>query len=271
MEKEKKIYIISDIKDNDASSSDEAYKIADIRMCKGIGFQSKTSNRIVFIQELQSIICNGNKVSFPKPNNVSLCLSIAQKNALEAKRIYENFIRVKVDSSKSVEFSDNEIVKLYNYFEEVQNSLIFIYTAVEAFSNLSIPSDFKVERKNNKNITEIYDKKSIERWMTTSEKINEILPKIFHVQSPKTQCYWTDFKELESIRNDIIHQKTITDMNIFTKFLVESIFKIIGSGFDIIKYFCVNDVENPIFPYGFGEKGIAIFDKEFEDIFDIAE
>ena len=53
-----------------------------------------------------------------------------------------------------------------------------IYTAIEALSNLLIPREYKIERKNNKGVLEIWNKDSIERWMKTSEKIGGIIPSI---------------------------------------------------------------------------------------------
>ena len=154
-------------------------------------------------------------------------------------------------------------------------SLIFIYTAVEAFSNIAIPPDYEIERINHKKVKEIWGKENIERWKSTSEKIGDILPDIFKIENPKNEKFWSNFKKLEEIRNDIIHQKTIknnTDVysEYFNYFFDHSIFEIIRSGFLVIQYFCLKSDESKIyFPLGIRTDS---FDPiEVDDINDVIE
>ena len=52
---------------------------------------------------------------------------------------------------------------IYNYIEEIQTAIVFGYTALEAFSNLSIPEKYVYTAKpNSKGIVEAFDKMAIE-------------------------------------------------------------------------------------------------------------
>ncbi|MBU3957599.1 MAG: hypothetical protein KKB25_00825, partial [Nanoarchaeota archaeon] len=98
----------------------------------------------------------------------------------------------------------------------------------------------------------------IERWVPTSEKISDIIPKIMKVSSPKKELFWKDFKTLEEIRNEIIHRKDNTKFDLFSILFDENIVKIIGSGIKVLNYFIKFDKDNVIFPFGFGESQMQI-------------
>ncbi|OAS16764.1 hypothetical protein [Paenibacillus oryzisoli] len=249
-------------------------KVNDIRMCQPVGFRSKEEQQIIFVQLTESFEHNEKNVYFYRPNNVSLCMNISKKESEKAKKIYKQLVEPKlsIEDTKSIEFKEEETSTLYDYFEHIHTSLIFIYTAVEAFANLAIPNTFEYEKVNNKGIKEICNKENIERWMPTSEKLIEILPMVLKTTSPKDTDYWSKFKKLEGMRNDLIHQKTISDMKVFIQFLDKEIFELIGSGFKLLTFFCKESSDNPFFPMGFGKRDIIINDVEtFDDIFELIE
>jgi len=224
----------------------------------------------------ESFVLKDKKISFLKPNIISIFVSVSQKELEISQNLYKTLIEPKLLEKNEIEFIGGELTDLYNYFERIQSSIVSIYTAIEALSNLLIPRDYKIERKNNKGVLEIWNKDSIERWMKTSEKIGDIIPGIIHVRSLKENKIWNYFKELENIRNDIIHPKTSEDQSnvetVFLKKLIDKkIFLIIESGFTVIKYFCEMDKENFFLPFGFAEViikpyEIDDFDEYFEPI-----
>lgn len=131
---------------------------------------------------------------------------------------------------------------IYDYLEKLQISVLFTYTAVEAFANVAIPENFTYERINSKQIREVLSKTAIERWCTTSEKVGDVLPLVFGVDSPKDQDYWTDFKSLEDVRNAIVHPKTVDsnlnmESSFFEGFFKEVIFRYLQAVRDIIEYY----------------------------------
>lgn len=215
------------------------------------------------------------KINFTAPNNISICLNISEREYTIAKEKFLTLVQSKIkQNQQSITFDNNETKDLYDYFEHLQVSLIFAYTAVEAFGNIAIPENFTLEKINNKKVKEIWTKESIERWLPTTEKIKDIIPEILNVSSPKTEPFWEDFKKLEDIRNEIIHQKTVSkEVNVSSKYLNEffskKIFDIIRSGYLVVNYFCSNvEFAHIYFPLDIGtmkQKPLVLDD--FENYF----
>lgn len=238
----------------------KSYTIPDIRMTRPVMIHNKTLKKTITIQRIETFSIGDCKISFPTPNNVSLFASIAKKEKQQAKNIFSSLITKDIKNKKELKISDKDTPRLFNYFEHIQSSVIAIYTALEAFANIAIPAEFTHTFKNSKGITETWDKKAIERWYKTSDKLCELLPKILESDSPKTMPNWSRFKELENIRNDIIHQKTVPndqdkkiDSTFLKKLLTSEIFNIIDSGFELISFFCQKDTSHAFFPIGFSE------------------
>ena len=65
-------------------------------------------------------------------------------------------------------------------------SIIFAYTAIEAFANEEIPEDYiyKAETRSSE-ILIAYQKDSIERRISLDEKLGSILPKTKNLPTPK--------------------------------------------------------------------------------------
>ncbi len=247
----------------------------DMRMIRPINVINKINNSSLILQPSEEVKISGIDITFFKPNIVSLFANIAKRELKSAKDIFNRSLHSKLDQNKNVDFTKDENTLLFDYFERIQISIISIYTAVEAFANIAIPNDYKIEKKNNKNVTEIWNKQNIERWMNTTEKIGEILPLIMGIDSPKKLKIWKNFKTLEEVRNDIIHPKTSVDskkldMKFLGKLLTEKIFETVDAGFGIIKYFCQQDKLHAFFPMGFSEILIQRIELDnFDEYFDI--
>lgn len=64
---------------------------------------------------------------------------------------------------------------MYDFIAIVQVAIVFGYTALEAFANLSIPQGYEYKANiNSKGIIGIFDKNAIERWVTLRTKMSEI-------------------------------------------------------------------------------------------------
>ena len=204
------------------------------------------------------------EVQFTSPNNISLCLSIMKKSYKKAQVLFFEI----TDSHKTkISIKGEDLKKLYDYFEEIQSCIIFSYISVEAMSNAAIPEDYQYENTNERGIKEIWNKSNIERWMSTSDKIANILPQILKTKNPKEEHFWQYFKELESLRNSLVHQKTIEDgSRIDSKFyetlLDKNVFKLAESSIDVIKYFYDYDDAYPYFPLGLGVAKLQILEIE---------
>ena len=198
------------------------------------------------------------------------------------KKISRNIILLGIvsfltDISSEIIFDGEELKELFDYFEHIQTSIIFSYTAVEAFSNAAIPNNFVIEEVNNKGVKETWNKRNIERWYSTSEKLTKILPNTLAIESPVKSSFWKDFKKLEELRNDIIHLKT-TNKNyelkndFIQKFFQKNIFRLVEAGLKVIKFYGNNNKARFFIPIELGNKRIDIiqFD-EFKKYFTISK
>jgi hypothetical protein len=251
--------------------------VKDVRIMRPIVVRELSTNRGITIQQIDSATVDGCEISYPSPNNVALFASIAKKELQQARNIYASVIGKQIKGKKRLEISTADVPRLYNYFESIQSSVISIYTALESFANIAIPRDYIYTFKNNKGVTESWDKNAIERWQKTSDKLSILLPDILKCESPKSIAEWSSFKELETIRNDIIHQKTLNykdqdqvDSHFIKKLLTPRIFEVVESGFSLISFFCQKNTSHNYFPLGFGEAKVEPLELEnFEDQFEL--
>jgi hypothetical protein len=96
------------------------------------------------------------------------------------------------------------------------SSIIFLHLSVEAFINYIIPEDFVYikteESKSNKFQTQKteYNKEHIERWITTKEKIEKVLPEIpkINFEASKNGTIIGRILEIAKIRDEIVHLKS---------------------------------------------------------------
>ena len=234
-------------------------KVDDNRIMRPRIVRDELRNLDLTLQPWETIQIDEAQLSFASPNNITIFVSIADRERKVAASIYEKIIASKISRKETYIFEKNDLSELYNYFEHIQMSIIAIFTAIEALANVAIPDDYSIEKINAKKIKEIWTKESIERWSSTLDKIGDIVPEILKIESPKNLKIWSNFKELESIRNDIIHQKTTKekaqdmDSKLLKKLLSNKIFSQIHAGFTMIKYYCESDKSHYFFPLGFGE------------------
>lgn len=142
------------------------YKVQDIRFNKPVihrNFKDGKLTGSMIIKDIDEVKINKEKISYFTPNNIAILLSINTKSKNKANELFTNY------------FKDDKIIfkdaiparssKLIDYIEEIQTSIVFGYTALETFTNLSIPYDYIYENKNHKGIVENYNKEAIERWL----------------------------------------------------------------------------------------------------------
>lgn len=228
--------------------SAEQYDIFDERISKPIcikQFKDGIETGSMVLQELDEINFHKNSLAYFPPNNVGLLLSINRKHLNEAKEIFKN----EIDPSKinhsyvKTAFDKKQFLKdksrtIADYIEKIQVCIVFGYTALEAFANLSIKEDFeyKVNIKG-KGITELYDKKAIERWITLEDKLSKILTKIYETKKIEHNKFWSYFVKLEKYRHDIIHQKTIERTDFYKTYFYKDIFDVCACPEAVLKFF----------------------------------
>jgi len=208
----------------------QQYQIGDVRLNKPVCHQQIEDGKITGSMLLQDIETTSNEegkqITYFCPNNIAVLLSVSSKSLARAKKLHNEFL-----NSQSIEFRLENIEgdkktflnrvssTICDYIEHVQTSVVFAYTTLETFANLSIPNDYiyQVENKS-KGIKEIYDKEAIERRLGLKVKLQYILREIYDSEKLESQRWWGHFSNLESYRNDIVHQKTITDTSFYKKY-----------------------------------------------------
>lgn len=135
----------------------------------------------IAIQDTEELICDFGEYSYGKPNSVAIYINKALKKYNSA---LENFEKINNGNSNDSSF---DIVKkntkyILDYYEEKISSIIFSYTALEAFLNISIPEKYEFKIKGNKK-TEIYNYSQIERYFSTRDKIIKITPDIYNIEN----------------------------------------------------------------------------------------
>jgi hypothetical protein len=227
----------------------------DYRMVRPKVYLPQGGNMVYQSQQVsQFMIKKDSGINFFTPNGVTMFINKARKEYDICLEIYKSVVADKLKPNLMYVVQPENLPKLYDYFESVQSCIIMIYSAIEALCNVAIPDGYTLTKKNNKGITEIWDKASIEKWTATEEKAGKIIPEILNVNSPKDMPFWENFKKLKDIRDRIIHQKqSVNKPNeiesaFLSVLLNETIFEKIKSGFDLIQYFCDMDKTHTYFP-----------------------
>jgi hypothetical protein len=266
----------------------EDYQIFDNRIKKPVTFQvfdELKGGGSMVLQETDEVNVKNIRLDFFTPNNVSILLSISSRSLKKANDIFDNKLNPDKNTIEVSKATDKlGFLKLISkdvcdYIEEIQASIVFAYTALEAFANLSIPEDYyHIQRVNNKGIDERYDKAAIERWITLSTKLSTILPKIYRTKAIDKDKSWSLFVKLEKYRHEIIHQKSIEHTEFYKHYFQKDIFDVCTCAEKIIKFFYDNhslEKSNPLWPWIVGkEKEFPSFKgdpKNFEVVGNIYE
>jgi len=252
----------------------DSFSVTDRRLMKPVCHQSYDGGSLqssMLIQQIDKVpLSKKDNITYFIPNNIALLLSINDKALFEAKKIYTtNFTNKELELDLEKMTGDRKTLMnqasslVCDYLEKIQTSIVFGYTALEAFVNLSIPDGYTYKAdKNNKGISEVFDKKAIERWLPLKTKVKIILAEIYSTKKVDSQKWWGQFLNLETYRNEIIHQKSISHTEFYKVYLKQSIFGICSSPTDIIRFFHDSHAEenkiNPIWPWMEGAETLPI-------------
>jgi hypothetical protein len=243
----------------------DSYSFVDNRFMKPVCHQSYEGGALkgsMLIQDIDKVsLSKKSNITYFVPNNIALLLSVSDKSLQEAKKIHSKYFsnkEIELDLEKMAgdrkEMMNNASSLVCDYLESIQTSIVFGYTALEAFVNLSIPDNYEyAAEKNSKGISEIYDKKAIERWLTLRTKVKSILTEIYNTKKIDSQKWWGHFLNLESYRNEIIHQKSISHTEFYKVYFKQNIFSVCRSPIELITFFHDSHTEenktNPLWPW----------------------
>lgn len=177
-----------------------------------------------------------NRVAFSIPNATALFFNLSKKHYESARVISQTF-----SSGPDLQSPTDE--DIFSYLEDVMASVVFAYTALEAFANEEIPDDFVYTISKSK-CSEVFDKSQIERSLSLQTKLGDILPAITGIASPKGTKVWQEFVALEELRNNIIHMKTIdrrhvgySNQSIWSKLVCEPVPFVLPSAKGMVDHF----------------------------------
>jgi hypothetical protein len=255
----------------------EDYDIFEYRINKPIAVKDPKDNSgfdmHFIVQETDEIKLNSkHSLEYFIPNNIALLLSISDKALKRALAIYKENLNPdkpknnisSVDKKERVNFLKDKSKYYCDYIEEVETAIVFSYTAIEAFANISIPDNYLYHSKDKAGV--IYEKKAIERWTSLVEKVSTILPDIYNTKSIKNKSIFNNFKKLEQYRNAIIHQKSVERADFFKLYFKNNINDICKSSELVIRFFYDAHKEtnriNPLWPWLIGNE------KDFPIIYD---
>ncbi|WP_257757117.1 hypothetical protein [Burkholderia glumae] len=147
---------------------------------------------------------DGRQLTLNIPNATALFLSISHRNYVEARAVLDRS-GIRKGVRKNVTFAVD--ADAFHYLECFMTSVVGAYTAVEAFANETIPDSY-IHVQKYKDTEERLVKADIERRLTLSKKMMEILPAALSIQTPKGKKCWDQFHRLELMRERIIHMKS---------------------------------------------------------------
>lgn len=238
-----------------ASVIPERYEFFDVRGTKPIFHKSLTKEHSgAVVESLAELKMdnNRNRVKHILPNPIGIHLNIVDRSIDKIKEL-NTFHRINQnqDILKNKIYHDSKL--MYDYIEQVQIAIVFGYTALETFTNLSIPNDYEYKIKTSRGTSEIYGKDSIERWLSLKEKISEIIVDVYHTRDIKKDSIWQKFDTFEKYRHEIIHQKSVTSFSYYKKYFNQKTINNLEIPKNIITWF-YKEVEsqgktNPIWPW----------------------
>ena len=154
----------------------------------------------------------------PIPDPVWLFLDMAEKSMIEAMSVAKELDKVNKtlmfgeDGEKEI-YRDLDFDKLQEYLELLFSTVIYLITAIETFTNKTIPNNYSHSYYDNKGNKKNMNKSEIEKRLSVEDKIS-IVCRLRKVKGVKQTKFWTTFKKVKQIRDDLVHLKTKGDDNI---------------------------------------------------------
>lgn len=192
---------------------------------------------------LAQVPFRGKTLFFSKPNITAMFLDYSYILWFTSQNSYieHKFLNNSDQSKVQIEAGLDEF-QLFHILEQKMASVIFAYTALEAFTNNQIPDDFTyIADRSDKKCTEQYSKKQIERFISLDIKLGKILPEVMNITSPKGTVTWEKYLSLKNLRDEIIHCKSPSkpeDINpVFKDLFSETMINPCLGAKDIIGYF----------------------------------
>jgi len=150
-------------------------------------------------------------LAFPAPFPVALYLSLARNTQRTGARLLEKCLASGLEAQPQgfTRVPAAVETQLFDGLENVLAAVVFSHTAIEAFANWTIPEDWEyVQDRQDGRRRKVYSSGQIERHLSLEVKLDQILPKVHSVPSPKGTAIWGDYVWLRRLRNRLVHLKS---------------------------------------------------------------
>lgn len=236
-----KIALISEFKE-------ESFKLLDIRFLPPkVLVPSDLDNYKFISRDVEEVNIKNLKIQFLTPSMVALQINIANESIRNVKKLKDRIKTIPSEQKKEDRELGEKMIghtlEVYEFIEQAQKSIIFSFTALETFVNLSIPKDFIWEKTTTRK-KEIYNKEQIERYIPWKEKLNIVITDIYKLPEIKQTKFWSSLMELLEIGNRLIHIKSSDDAEVLSDILNKDIIRICFSSQEYINYISENVTEN---------------------------
>lgn len=136
------------------------------------------------------------------PNPVCFYLDIVEKNIQRRNKLVNELNKSTKIVRLKKDFKKFEETDLYELFEISIAIPIFLFTALEAFSNQLIPTNYQYASDKG-----ILGKIEIERKLSLDKKFKKIIDKVENKNLSKTKM-WPLFMKIKDFRDELVHLKT---------------------------------------------------------------
>jgi len=143
---------------------------------------------------------DGREAYIHLPSAGALCLEISQ-------HAFERAVAKRLQEILPIGFNKAGEATLFQFLEEMMVSVVFAFTALEAFANEEIPDSYMHTGKS-RGLFVARGKATIEREVSLDIKLGEIIPEALKIPTPKGKSVWEDYKLLKSLRDRLVHIKS---------------------------------------------------------------
>lgn len=102
-----------------------------------------------------------------------------------------------------------EHAQLFDYFQEFSAEIMFSFTAIEAFANESVPTDFSYKSTSARKSEIVLTGPEIERSISLDEKLKSVLPMAHSMRTPSGTSSYKDYVALKRVRDRLVHLKSV--------------------------------------------------------------
>lgn len=154
---------------------------------------------------------NGQTTFIPEPNPVVIYFDSARNYFKQLQgfrdKVFEN--------SKTFEENLTTVNgDFYWYFSLASSYAIFLFTALEAFVNKSIPNGYEYRKNIQDKKTELYNNVQVQRHIEFLEKIKKVLPEATGKHFVKEHTHKYEYiKKLKEFRDEVAHTKVCNSQN----------------------------------------------------------